>query len=193
MKILGIDLAGKDGNPTGFCLILGDIVLSIGIFRTLKALLEYLNILRPSLVAIDAPLSFPSNKHFRDCDLLLKRFRLSPLPINMPSMAALVRRAITITRFLDSMGIKYIETFPAGSIRFLGFKRKPRSHSERAKFFRKILKMFGLASNIDYSRLTKDEFDAFICAISGYAYVHQRYFAFKGNECTIILPCLEDD
>lgn len=193
MKILGIDLAGKDGNPTGFCLILGNIVLSIGIFRTLRALLEYLGTLRPTLVAIDAPLSFPSNKRFRDCDLLLKKFGLSPLPINMPSMKALVRRAITITRFLDSIGVRYIETFPAGSIRFLGFKRKPRSHSERAKFFRKILKMFGLVSNIDYSRLTKDEFDAFICAVSGYAYINKRYFAFKGNECMIILPCLDEN
>ncbi len=190
-KILGIDLSGKDGNPTGFCLIINNIVLSIGTFRTLKALLDYINILNPTLVSIDAPLNFSQDGHFRDCDILLKKSGLSPLPLNTPSMISLIKRAITLTQFLKSKKITYIETFPAGAIRLLGYRKKPKNKNERRQIFMNLIKLFDLATQIDSSNLTKDEFDAFLCALSGYAYINNRYVEFKGNECTIILPSKE--
>ena len=188
--ILGVDLSGRDGNPTGFCLILEESIVSIGFFRTLKYLLEYIQILKPKLVSIDSPLNLPARGRFRDCDIMLKKHGMSPLPPAMPSMRMLVERAIILTNILSSLGIRYIETFPSGAIRMLGYKRKPRSISERRRYAREIARLFGLRIHVDFRMVTKDEFDAFLCALAGYAYLKKQYIAFVGKECTIILPKL---
>ncbi len=187
-RILGVDLAGKDGNPTGFCLIMGDTVLSIGEFRTLGGLKEYIGILRPTIVAIDSPLNLPRRGQYRDCDILLRKYGIQPLPPMMKSMRMLVDRAIILVEFLKSMGIEYIETFPAGALKMLGFQRKPRSKNERRKMFQIITKKYGLRRMIDPSDLTKDEFDGFICAIVGYTYIKNMHMVVRGEECEIILP-----
>ncbi len=187
-KILGIDLSAKDGKSTGFCLIMGNEILALGEFKTFSALKEYIRIVHPSIVSIDAPLNMPKTGGFRDCDLLLKRHGMSPLPPTMPSMRMLVKRAIELTRFLENIGVKYIETYPAGAIVILGFKRKPRSNHERLRVFREILRMFGLKTRYAFRKMSKDEFDAFICGVAGYGYVHGKYVIFSGKECSIILP-----
>ena len=187
-KILGLDLSGKDGNPSGFCLIYGATVAVIGEFRTLKYLLEYLHKLRPDIVAVDSPLSTSKNKPYRDCDLLLKKDRMNPLPLNTPGMQQLIRRALLVTETLSKVGIKCIETFPAGALRMLGFKRKPRSYKERRKYFNTIRMMMGLRSMTRANKLTKDEFDAFVCAVAGYAFLIGRYVEYVGKNCRIILP-----
>jgi len=189
-KILGVDLSGKDGRPTGFCLIMNNTVLSIGEFRTIRALFEYISILEPDIVAIDAPLNFPKKGLYRDCDLMLKKYGLSPLSPMLEGMQALVKRAIKLVGFLEEKKIRYIETFPAGSIRLLGFKRKPKSKRGRREYFTEICKLYGLEKIVDPSDLTKDEFDAFLCALAGYAYIKMRFIKFAGKECTIILPTL---
>jgi len=191
-KILGIDLSGKEGKTTGFCLIYEKIVLVVGSFRSLNAIKEYINVLRPDIVAIDAPLNHPTSGHYRDCDIMLKKYGMHPLPLTMKSMKMLIERAISLTNYLDTINIKYIETFPAGALKMLGYKRKPKSKAERFRYFKQISKLYGLSSKIDPMELTKDEFDAYICAIAGYAYTKKRYIAVTGKECKIILPFIEN-
>ena len=187
-KILGIDLSGRDGNPTGFCLIFGGTVMCVGEFRTLKWLLEYILMLRPDIVAIDAPLGLPKRGMFRDCDIMLKKHGISPLSPMLPSMRMLVNRALRLVGFLKENRIAYIETFPAGALRVLGYKRKPKSFTERRKYFMEIIRMFDLRNLVDPYRLSKDEFDAFLCALAGYCFIRRTYMAFSGEECSVILP-----
>ena len=188
-KIVGVDLSGRDGKASGFCLIYNATITAVGEFKTLKYLLEYLLLLRPDIVAIDSPLGYPAEGPYRDCDLLLKKEGLSPLPLNMLGMQQLIRRAIIIVRNLEKKTRAIcIETFPFGALRLLGFKRKPRNFHERKKYFGIIRTLFNLKSIVDANRLTKDEFDAFICAVAGYAFSIGKYKEYLGKDCRIILP-----
>lgn len=189
-KVLGLDLSGKDGKSSGFCLIYNSKIVAIGEFKTLNHLIEYICVLRPHLVSIDSPLGYPSRGSYRKCDLMLKRDSISPLPLNMPGMKQLIERALKVVDVLKGINADYIETFPAGALRILGFK-KPKSFKERKRCFEKIRVLFGLESVVNANKLTKDEFDAFVCAIAGYAFIVGRYREYADGECRIILPTLE--
>lgn len=58
MKILGIDLSGKEENPSGICVFDGDNLDLFTIYNDTN-ILEVINELKPSLIIIDAPLSLP--------------------------------------------------------------------------------------------------------------------------------------
>ena len=58
MKIIGIDLAGKQDNPTGFCVLDQDQVTLKTLYPD-KDIINDTKRINPSLIAIDAPLSLP--------------------------------------------------------------------------------------------------------------------------------------
>ncbi|MCR8453752.1 MAG: DUF429 domain-containing protein [Crenarchaeota archaeon] len=188
-RILGLDPSGRDGKSSGFCLIYDSEIIAIGEFKTLSYLIEYIYLLKPELVAIDSPLNYPSEGPYRKCDLLLKKNALNPLPLNMPGMRQLIERALKIINVLEDINAKYIETFPAGALRMLGF-RKPKSLKERKRYFERIRTLFSLRSIVNASKLTKDEFDAFICAVTGYAFTIGQYREYASEDCKIILPVI---
>ena len=109
MKIVGIDLAAKETNPTGLA-ILDDSNLKTLILYTDKQILQKIFDFRPSLVGIDAPITKqkgpwrPAEK-----ELLKRGFR--PLPLNLKSMRELSRRAYRLTKKIESERIEVIETF----------------------------------------------------------------------------------
>jgi predicted nuclease with RNAse H fold len=66
--IIGIDLAGISKNPTGLALLEGKTVKTSLIY-TGKEILENITRNKPSLIAIDAPLSLPrKGEPFRKAD-----------------------------------------------------------------------------------------------------------------------------
>jgi len=188
IKVIGLDLAGSEKNPTGYCHIEFSEVVAFGELYSDASIKRYISKIEPDIVAIDAPLNFPSHGNLRDCDLLMKQIGLNPFPPTMPGMRVLVERAMRLVNWLEENGFSYIEVFPAGAIHFLGLKRKPRSIGERIKMARELVRLIGLSMKFRISKMSPDEFDAVICAITGYAYLTGNYIEIKGRECTVIFP-----
>ncbi|MHA1590386.1 MAG: DUF429 domain-containing protein [Candidatus Njordarchaeales archaeon] len=191
--VLGLDLAGSEKNVTGYCVILNDAIEDFGAVFSNEEILSLVNKWRPKLVAIDAPLNFPRRGNLRDCDLLMKQINLNPLPPTLPGMRMLVNRAMWLVKELKSRGIDYIEVFPAGALRFLGYKKKPKSIAERLRIAKELARVFTLNIKRYPARLLPDIFDAIICAITGYAYINGDYIEIKGEECRVIFPTLPMD
>ena len=153
VRIVGLDLAGKEKNPTGFCFLKIE-----GKRRSSECWIVYkdeeifmkIEEIKPKVVCIDAPFSYPKKGYFRKCDLELikKGFRcLSPL---FPGVKILVERARNLIAKIKGIDekIEVIEVFPRATEKILGL--------EKGK------------------RINKDKYDALLCAITGEFYL-------KGN------------
>lgn len=153
MRIVGLDLAGKESNETGFCLFEGS-----GKGIAAKSLLDDREILReveranPDVVAVDAPLSLPKEGYFRPCDLLMKKRGFNVLSPVFPGMKILTLRAMMIARFV-SRHSKVIEVFPRATERILGLSR---------------------------GQGNEHEYDALLCALTGKKFLEGSYEDLEG-------------
>ncbi|RDD52656.1 DUF429 domain-containing protein [Nanoarchaeota archaeon NZ13-N] len=159
-RILGIDLAAKDRNPTGICYYNKGLHFLIvyrdeEIFRVIENLL-------PEIAVIDAPLSL-EKVPFRDSERELLKRGFRPMPLTIKSIRELSERAIRIKEKIEKeYGIKVLETFPRAVERILGFN----------------FHMFK-----EYFR-SKHIYDAWLCYLTGLFYKIGKYEDLKG----IVLP-----
>ncbi|MBI2675986.1 MAG: DUF429 domain-containing protein [Candidatus Aenigmarchaeota archaeon] len=158
MRAMGLDLAAKQTNPSGICIIAGEQTES-RIYYYDKDILEEIGKINPDIIAIDAPLSFPSKGFFRHSDVLLQKMGYRPLSPNFKNMKQLVIRARKLAKRLQG---KYtiLEAFPQAAGRIFGLE-KGRWES-------------------------KDRFDAYLCALTAKYYLEGRYEAVGRQR--IILP-----
>ncbi len=162
--ICGIDLAGKESHPTGVC-ILNDTAVFYTVYKDTE-IVTLINESTPSVVAIDAPLSF-NGEHFRDCDReLRKHYRI--LPLTFKGMQALTQRGM----YLKSM-IRYpvIEVYPHASKDILGITCAEDLH----------------AYGIKPLPTTIHELDAAAAALTGKYFLQGKYKAY-GKKDKIIVP-----
>ncbi|RLF61744.1 MAG: DUF429 domain-containing protein [Thermoplasmata archaeon] len=149
MIAVGIDLAGKEKNPTGLCSIFRkegcDEVMLSTLYRD-KDIVEYANSMNPDIVAIDAPLIEGEIK-IREGDRILKKY--GALPPTLPSMRELSMRGRKIAGAVDA---EVIEVFPTASAKILGF------YSREYK---------NMASSIGIKAKNRHEVDAYIAALTG--------------------------
>ena len=61
MKILGIDLAGKQENPSGIAILDGN-KLKLLTYYTDNEIFDLIDELKPRVIIIDAPLSLPKGR-----------------------------------------------------------------------------------------------------------------------------------
>jgi len=109
MKFVGLDLAGKPENDTGFCL-LRDSSVGTKILHTDGEILDEIERIGPEVIAIDAPFDFPKeNEMYRKSDLELKEMGFDPLSPNFPGMKVLVTSVKEILKELRDYEV--IETF----------------------------------------------------------------------------------
>ncbi|MBI4176370.1 MAG: DUF429 domain-containing protein [Candidatus Aenigmarchaeota archaeon] len=158
MKIVGIDLAGKDRNPTGFCLLTKE-GSKAKLLHSDNEILYEIEKIKPDIIAIDAPFSFPEDGHFRDSDVQLRKLGYSPLSPSFPGMQPLVKRAMALIRVLQKK-YRVIEAFPRAAESILGLERNKTAD--------------------------KDQYDALLCALTGKHYLEGRYES-VGKE-KIIIP-----
>ncbi len=158
MKVVGLDLAGKQENDTGFCLLEGSDVRTM----VLKSDIEILEVVKgtdPNVVAVHAPLYFPEDGMYRDCDEELKDMGYEVLSPNFPGMKVLVRRAKSLVAKLERIDdFEIIEAFPRAAMDRLPIKKT--------------------------DNMTEDEFDALLCALTGKKYLQDEYEDLDG----IVLP-----
>lgn len=166
-KIVGLDLAGVDKNPTGYCLLeineIEERVSKILLLFKNEQIIEEIEKEKPDLICIDAPLSFPSKGYFRSSDLILISLGFRPLSPILPGMRALVERAIKLKNVLENNGYRVIEVFPRATERILNLKKE--------------------------RKVNKDKYDAFLCALTGKYYL-QNKFEILDNE--IVIPSTKD-
>jgi len=159
-KILGIDLAAKDKNPTGICYYNKKLYFSIvhkdeEIYKIVEELL-------PEVIVIDAPLSL-EKVPFRDSERELLKRGFKPMPLTIKSIRELSERAIRIKEKIEKeYGIKVLETFPRAVEKILGFN----FHMFKGYF------------------KSKHIYDAWLCYLTGLFYKVGKYEDIKG----IILP-----
>jgi len=99
MKVIGIDLAGKSKNPTGFCLLTESEAQTRLFFTDLEILREIEGI-KPDCIAIDAPFWMPKVGAWRPCDEKLSGKGFRPLSPLLPTMRLLTLRASHLVKVL---------------------------------------------------------------------------------------------
>ncbi len=179
MIIVGVDLAGKDHNPSGVA-ILNEKKVSCYTVNTDNEIIGLISKVTPDLIALDAPLGYPMEGGYREADYELREFR--KFPITSAGMKYLVDRGINIANRLKNMGFTVVEVFPEATKSMLGF---PIDTLETQK---KLVSV-GFYGDVNNRILRKDEIDALFAAITGQLHL-KRLTKKLGNmrEGQIVVP-----
>ncbi len=192
MEAVGIDLAGVESRPTGFCLMDDKLQASTCLLYTDDEIIHETAKTHPDMVAIDAPLALPrgreslsrrSNIHLRECDRELLRMKIRFFPLTLGPMRRLTERGIRLKAELEMKGLAVIETYPGGAQDILHIPRKGKGlenleNGLRSKGIQGISK-----------GASGDELDAVTCALVGIMYLKGEYQALGDpDEMLMILP-----
>jgi predicted nuclease with RNAse H fold len=148
MKVVGIDLAGKSKNPSGFCFLIESRAQTKLLYSDLEILREIESV-KPKCIAIDAPFWLPKVGAWRPCDEKLLKKGYKPLSPILPTMRLLTLRAFHLVRVLKERKYNLIEVFPRATEIILGLSKEPRKNEH--------------------------EYDALLCALTAKAYLEGRY------------------
>jgi predicted nuclease with RNAse H fold len=190
MSIIGLDLAGVETRPTGLC-ILREMTAETSLVYTDAEILKATEKTKPSIVAIDAPLSLPTgresieqrtNVHLRECDKELLRRRIRFFPITLGPMRKLTERGIHLKRALENKRFRVIEVYPGGAQDVLGIPRKQQG-LEKLKSGLEHMGIRGLNS-----QMSDHELDAITCAFVGKLFLEGKSITYGTPEQAIIMP-----
>ncbi|MEM3781332.1 MAG: DUF429 domain-containing protein [Candidatus Micrarchaeaceae archaeon] len=190
MLIIGLDLAGSELRPTGFCKLSVKGSVSEATTKVLYSNSEILDELlalepKPGVVSIDAPLSIPKGRrsisdrrgpHFRACDLELMSMHIKFFPITLGPMRMLTKRGMLLKEKLEKLGLRVIESFPGGAQDLLGI---PRKQEGLARLRRELVRMGIEGIGV---HATGDELDAATCALIGKYYLEGNYISLGNRE-----------
>jgi len=189
MKIMGIDLAGKEENPTGICILKMNGKISLHTLYDDGEILEKISQDKPSLIVVDAPLSLPKGRcclekececavggHFRQSEREIRRYG-PVLPLTFTGMKMLTMRGVGLA---EAMGRAFKgrcqlkETHPRTVQKILGFEDLKRDLGE-------------------YFQMPRDsnehELDALLAALTGFFYLQNCSLELGDrDEGTIIIP-----
>ncbi len=166
MRAIGIDLAGKPENPSGFCTLIeegGSSTTETKLLYSDADMLAEIERVKPNCIAIDAPFWLPRGvgglvAPWRNCEQLLFKRGFRPLSPALPTMQQLAERALKIVRELRAKGYTVIETFPRAAEIILGLSKEPRKN--------------------------QDEYDALLCALTAQAFLKGAFENLDG----IVIP-----
>jgi hypothetical protein len=172
--VVGVDLAGSPHRNTGMCALRGMTVTSIATLHTDQEILAFIELIRPELIAIDAPLSLPPGRksleernaeHFRPSDRELMKRGIRFFPITLGPMRLLTARGIRLKKILTRRGYPVIEIYPGAAQDIFGI---PRKQHGLAKLFMGLerLGLRGLRKEMN-----GDELDAVTGALVGRLYL----------------------
>jgi uncharacterized protein len=169
MSVVGLDLAGVETRPTGFCKLKGMEAETAEVYAN-EEVLKRTAETDPAVVAIDAPLSLPPGRksleertgvHLREGDRELLRRGIKFFPITLGPMRKLTVRGIELRRILEGKGFRVIEVYPGGAQDVLGIPRKQQGLG-KLKAGLEALGIGGLKS-----AMSNHELDAVTCAFVG--------------------------
>jgi predicted nuclease with RNAse H fold len=190
MIVVGLDLAGVETRPTGFCL-LRQRTVETRILFTDTQILNAVEESKPDVVAVDAPLTLPPGRksieertctHLRPCDEELLRRRIRFFPVTLGPMRKLTTRGIALKKVLQVLNFKAIEVYPGGAQDVLQIPRKQQGLKLLKRGLEK-LGLNGLAEN-----LSDHELDAATCAYVGKLFLEGKACTYGTEDYAIIMP-----
>jgi len=190
MTVVGLDLAGVQTRPTGFCL-LRQMTAETLLVYTDTQILNAIEESKPDIVAVDAPLTLPPGRrsieertgtHFRPCDEELLRRRIRFFPVTLGPMRKLTTRGIGLKTSMQALKFKVIEVYPGGAQDVLHIPRKQQGLRLLKRGLEK-LGVKGLARN-----LSDHELDAATCAYVGKLFLEGKACTYGTEDYAIIMP-----
>ena len=188
--MIGLDLAGVETRPTGFCVLSGMKAETFLVY-TDEEIMKKIKKSKPKVVAIDAPLSLPAgresidqktNVHLRECDKELLQKGIKFFPVTLGPMRKLTARGISLKEILEKEHLRVIEVYPGGAQDVLGIPRKQQG-LERLRTGLERLGVRGLNS-----RMSDHELDAVTCALVGKLWLEGKAVVYGNPEQAIIMP-----
>lgn len=191
-NILGIDLGNKGSGNTALCYLSKN---TLHFKQTkkgedeLSAILDIIKQHAIKLVSIDAPLSFPGvyfNKQkftdyqYRECDKLCKA--MSPMFIG-----AFTARAIQLKDILEENKIEVIEVYPKKLVEILDLKKNyPLKKVENVP--KELVEKIKIIAPYPFKKTSSmHQFDALLCWLSAYRYIHNYHEEFGNKNEGIII------
>lgn len=184
--IIGIDLAGKPENPTGWALWRNRRVKTSLVYRN-NDILKGIARSKPAIIAIDAPLSLPKSGILRKADkeMIGRGYRVFP-PI-LQAMRRLTVRAIEINKLIAEKGYRAIEVHPTSTRQALSMPSKDWEKIQA------ILKSIGVEGDLSVHTLTPHEVDAVTAALTAYLHMQSQTKTLGDDEeGYIIIPKKQD-
>jgi hypothetical protein len=179
---LGIDLAGKQRNPTGWATLTKGAIKA-GEIYTDKEIIDLVRREAPVLTALDAPLSLPKKGILRKADKEMIKRGYRVFPPRIPAMEKLTLRALKLVKELQMAGFKVIEVHPASTRKALNLPRKDWRNIQT------MLIQIGLKGDIELRVLTPHEIDAVIAALTAHLHLKGKTVKIGNNtEGYIIVP-----
>lgn len=164
---VGIDLAGSKENPTGWAFLRNKEVTTAQIY-TDEEILQKTVKMRPSLTAIDAPLTLPKKGAMRKSDSEMHSRGYPVFPPLFPAMKKLTLRAIALTNKFRDEKVSVIEVHPTSARKALGMPTKKWDQIQR------ILLEAGFTGDLEEKKLTRHEIDATTAAITASLHVKRK-------------------
>jgi predicted nuclease with RNAse H fold len=184
--VIGIDLAGKTENPTGWAILEGRKVKTRLVY-TDDDIFDGVCNAKPSIIAIDAPLAFPKREILRKADHEMIRRGYRVFPPVLSAMRMLTERAIKINKLITEKGYKTIEVHPTSTRKALNMPSKD------WRKIQTILKDMGLKGDIETRSLTPHEIDAVTSALTAHLHIQNQTEAIGDEEeGYIIVPKRRD-
>jgi uncharacterized protein len=190
MSIVGLDLAGVEKRPTGFCILKGMIAETSEIHNDEEIIQQTINA-KPVIVAIDAPLYLPPGRknledlqgnHLRESDRALLKMGIKIFPPTLGPMRKLTMRGINLRKFFEKRGLKVIEAYPGGAQDILEIPRK-RFGIDKLRLGLENLGITGLGG------ITSDHIlDAVTCAYIGKLFLENKAVVYGNPTEGIVLP-----
>jgi len=190
MVIIGLDLAGVETRPTGYCKLV-NMNAETSLIYTDKEILNKIKEIRPSIIAIDAPLTLPPGRkkleertstHLRECDRELLKRRIKFFPVTLGPMRKLTKRGMFLKEIFEEDKFKVTESYPGGAQDVLGIPRKQKG-LEKLKVGLENLGIKGLNS-----QLSDHELDAVTCAYVGKLFLEGASITYGGSYGGIVMP-----
>jgi hypothetical protein len=165
--IIGVDLAGKATNPTGWAMLRNKTISTCHLHGDEEILKRSINC-DPKIIAVDAPLSMPKKAVMRKADKEMQKRGYPVFPPRFPAMEKLTLRAIRIVRELTRRRFKVIEVHPTSTRKALKIPTKD------WKKIQTIFLRIGLKGDLKTCVLTPHEIDAVTAALTGHLYIQGK-------------------
>ena len=184
--IIGIDLAGKPENPTGWAICENKTVKTSLLYMD-NQILEAVTQNKPEIIAVDAPFNLPKSGILRKADREMIKNGYRVFPPTLPAMKILTIRAMKLNRLIAEKGFKTIEVHPTSTCKALSIPPKDWGKVQTA------LTQIGLEGDLKVRTLTSHEIDAVIAALTACLYMrNQTKELGDEEEGYIIVPKKQD-
>ena len=184
--IIGIDLAGKQENPTGLAVWKNKKVKTRLVYRD-DQILEAITQSEPEIIAVDAPFSLPKKGILREADRKMIKNGYRVFPPRLPEMSTLTMRAMKLNKLIAEKGFRTIEVHPTSTRKALGIPPKEWGKIQTA------LTQIGLEGDLKVCTLTPHEIDAVTAALTAFLYMRSQTEALgEEEEGYIIVPKKQD-